>query len=231
MDDEPTLDAASRSPAQIAALVEEARELVSPVARKVAREVGFRSDQEELQSVGRATLVEAARDFDAARSRWKAWAIQRLRWAMLDHLRRENFGRAARRAAALVASETVAAASPSDRPPAATDEEARTELGAALAGHAAAMAVGLVLRQASSPDALADPGLDPERAVELRLLLGRLREAIQRLPERQRALVERHWFGGERLDAIAASMGLSKSWASRLHGQAMLELGRTLRER
>ena len=53
--------------------------------------------------------------------------------------------------------------------------------------------------------------------------------ALSLLPPRQRAIVERHYFGGERFDEIAESLGVSKSWASRLHAQAMAALAERLR--
>ena len=34
--------------------------------------------------------------------------------------------------------------------------------------------------------------------------------------------MERHYYGGEPFDVIAADLGISKSWASRLHERAIL---------
>ena len=52
----------------------------------------------------------------------------------------------------------------------------------------------------------------------------RVRTAVAELPEQERTLVERHYFGGERFDKVAAELGLSKSWASRLHTRAVARL-------
>ena len=44
------------------------------------------------------------------------------------------------------------------------------------------------------------------------------------------AVTERNYFGDERFDDIARSLGVSKSWASRLHAQAMRALAERLRD-
>jgi RNA polymerase sigma factor for flagellar operon FliA len=58
----------------------------------------------------------------------------------------------------------------------------------------------------------------------------RLRRAIDRLPDRPRALVTKHYFEGKSLLEAGAELGVSKSWASRLHAQAVEQL-RTLMAR
>ena len=52
---------------------------------------------------------------------------------------------------------------------------------------------------------------------------------MEALPARERALIERHYFGGEPFDEIAKDLGISKSWASRLHTQAIQALAKALR--
>lgn len=51
--------------------------------------------------------------------------------------------------------------------------------------------------------------------------VARLRAAIAQLPERSRALVTKHYFEGKSLLEAGAELGVSKSWASRLHAQAV----------
>ena len=52
---------------------------------------------------------------------------------------------------------------------------------------------------------------------------------VRDLPDRERALIDRHYFGGEPFDEIAKDIGISKSWASRLHAQAIQKLAAALR--
>jgi RNA polymerase sigma factor for flagellar operon FliA len=61
------------------------------------------------------------------------------------------------------------------------------------------------------------PGDDLDRA----RWTARLRAAIAQLPDRPRALVTRHYFEGKSLLEAGAELGVSKSWASRLHSQAV----------
>jgi RNA polymerase sigma factor (sigma-70 family) len=93
----------------------------------------------------------------------------------------------------------------------------------ALGARAAALSVALV---ASAGDlaGVAARDQDPEqRAIQAREAQ-RLRDAVAELPEPQRALVTRHYFDDERFEQIAEALGISKSWASRLHAQAMATL-------
>lgn len=72
--------------------------------------------------------------------------------------------------------------------------------------------------------------LSPEPDVEeqvSRAELGQLaRELVDSLPRRERELVRRHYFEGERFDHVARDLGLSKSWASRIHTRAIQRLQR-----
>jgi RNA polymerase sigma factor for flagellar operon FliA len=56
-----------------------------------------------------------------------------------------------------------------------------------------------------------------------------VRSAIAELPNEESELVRRHYLEGERFDAVAADIGLSKSWASRLHTRAIGRLSKRLR--
>jgi RNA polymerase sigma factor for flagellar operon FliA len=97
---------------------------------------------------------------------------------------------------------------------------------------AAAMAVGLVAKTATGEEgeqvqvAQSD---SPEEAVSRAQLLSLVGQAIQGLPQDEATLVRRHYLEGERFDHVAESLGLSKSWASRLHTRAMQRLSKRLR--
>jgi RNA polymerase sigma factor for flagellar operon FliA len=98
---------------------------------------------------------------------------------------------------------------------------------------ATAIAVGLVASPARGDEG--EPvgvsgALDPEQhtaEAELRRLV---RQAIGELPDQERELVRRHYLEGERFDHVARDIGLSKSWASRLHTRAVARLTKKLRD-
>ena len=149
-----------------------------------------------------------------------SYATSRVRWAILDVLRHDSHARStAARATALLASDRLARAhAESPRPTSPTTlEQDQTALARLLEGHAAALAMGLLV---APPDALTIE--TPEEQVQRAELAHVVKCVIGALPGRERALLERHYYGGEAFDAIAEDLGLSKSWASRLHARAIM---------
>jgi RNA polymerase sigma factor for flagellar operon FliA len=218
------------------ALVQRGLPLVEIIARRVHRRLGGRSDLDELRSVCRSALVEIVAAYDPARSPLEAYVARRLMWACYDAVRASRPGLAAARAAALSASqrygEELRRAEPEgDRlEDAPTEEQAQAKLAKLLEGHAAAMAIALVRAQ-NDVERAVDPGEGPEERVARAEIEGGLREEVSQLPDRERALVERHYYRDERFEAIADDLGISKAWASRLHAAAISELARRMRVR
>ena len=52
--------------------------------------------------------------------------------------------------------------------------------------------------------------------------------AVEDLPRREKMLITMVYFNGDSLQAAADKIGVSKSWASRLHAKVLQKLGRTL---
>ncbi len=208
-------------------------DLVDIVARQMARRIARALTLEDLRSFGREGLLQAARTFDESRGvPFRRWANVRIRGAMIDGMR--QWGGLPRRVYRELRAledgdrmletydeEDAAASAP-------TPEAADARLTAYLAGIATAVALGTMF--AASPDDLAASAGDstPEDLVANAEVAARVRAAVAKLPDRERVLVERHYFGGETLDAAAASLGLSKSWASRLHARAIEIIARDL---
>jgi RNA polymerase sigma factor for flagellar operon FliA len=203
------------------------------VARRIAKRVGGDVALDDLMALGHPALLEVARTFDPSRAKFSTYAALKLKWAIFDGLRREAmFGRSAgARAVALAASarfgEGLAELEGSDGE-LATEEVYQDRLRSLLEGHAAALALGLVAA-AGDPDAIAAGAETPEESAAKAELKRAVSSAIQNLPEREHALIERHYFGGEAFDAIARDLGISKSWASRLHASAIRSLAEALR--
>ena len=214
-------------------LVREGLPLVEMIARRVSRMLGGRIDIDDLKAFGRGALLEAARTYDPTRARFDTYASLKIKWAMIDGVRRETHGRAiVARAKALAASERVGAEMAAESPPSElpSEEAYRDRLRTLLQGHAAALAVGFI---ASAGDMafVADAIDSPEELVIRGEMARTLEHAVAKLPDREQALVQRHYFGEEQFDAIAQDLGISKSWASRLHAQAITALGKALRRR
>ena len=211
-------------------LVRQGLPLVQSVARRIARRLGGFVQVDDLLGIGHVALVEAARSYDPERATFAAYAGSKLKWAMLDGLRRETHGRSATaRILAVIASERYGEGAEPERDEPTTQEEDQAALTAFLDGHAAALALGLMAGP-PDPDLVVRRAQNPEDQLSRAQIVHAARAAVATLPERERALVERHYFGGEAFDVIARDLGVSKSWASRLHDRAIDLLSRALRD-
>jgi RNA polymerase sigma factor for flagellar operon FliA len=209
-------------------------DLVDVNARQVARRLGSPAiTLDDLRSFGREGLLQAARSFDGAHGvPFRRWANLRIRGAMIDGVR--QWGHLPRRVyqelRALAAADQVKASFDEDQAsaPATTPEAADARITSYLAGMATAMAMGSLAGRDDLRNESYEPS--PEEQVAKAELVARVREIVGRLPEAERTLIERHYFGDETLDHAAASLGLSKSWGSRLHARAIERIARELRK-
>jgi RNA polymerase sigma factor for flagellar operon FliA len=200
------------------------------LARRLPRAVAF----DDLRSFGHEGLLQAARTFDVAKGvPFRRWANLRVKGAMIDGLRRCGPlpRRLYRDLQALEAGDRLLEAYDEEDAanPATTPEAADARLTAHLAGIATAIAVGTLA--AASREKFDAEGYDgtPEDRFAQAEMLARIKEIVAELPLRERTLVERHYFAGETLDHAATSLGLSKSWGSRLHARAINQIAGRLR--
>jgi RNA polymerase sigma factor for flagellar operon FliA len=213
--------------------------LVDIIARQILRTLGGAAELDELLSFGREGLWDAARRFDASRGvPFRGYANFRVRGAIIDGVR--SSARLSRRtherlnglqAAARVsegAQEDLAA----PRAPGSGPAEAELALGDHLAAMATAMAAGLIAPTAHGDDGertLVATDENPEQAYGSAQLREVIQGAIAELPHEEAELVRRHYLEGARFDHVADELGLSKSWASRLHTRALTRLAKRLR--
>ncbi|MFO0680373.1 MAG: sigma-70 family RNA polymerase sigma factor [Polyangiaceae bacterium] len=223
----PTPNAPVDSP-EVMARIHECLPLVDVLARQMRRHVGTSVQFDELVSAGREGLLGAARSFDASRGvPFRCWAALRIRGSMIDGVRKIGGipRRVYQRLRALEAADAVQDAHV-EADAGATAPEATTadrRLGSSLATMATTMAAAMLAPQAAfrEGEEAVDPSLTPEESYERAELLSLVRTAIGKLPDSERTLLEKHYFGGLTLDEAAKSIGLSKSWGSRLHARAM----------
>ena len=206
--------------------IAEYRPLVERIARRVRAELDLNCDLEDLVAFGYRGLVEARGRFDPSRgAQFKTFAFYRIRGAVLDGVRemaympRRAYARLrAAEAADLVlehrgeaqqaAGAAATASSPGSRAAAAAIDETLAQLTA-----------GFVLAAVGQGED--DGPADPEERLMGSAEAARVRAALAVLPERERRLVDGFYFEGKRFDAVAAELGISKSWASRLHSKAL----------
>jgi RNA polymerase sigma factor for flagellar operon FliA len=212
--------------------------LVEGIARKLRTSLGSGVELDDLVSYGQEGLLTAARRFDPEQGvPFRAYASFRVRGAMIDGLRKASeLPRRVRERlrlmdAAAGASEAAAQDVLGPAPAQQSRADAQRQLDEHLARMATAMAVGLIGETALGEDGTTtnvEPGRNPEQWVELNELSRLLHEQIAELPKQECELVRRHYFEGERFDLVARDLGLSKSWASRLHTRALGRLTKRL---
>jgi RNA polymerase sigma factor for flagellar operon FliA len=82
------------------------------------------------------------------------------------------------------------------------------------------LALGLLLETADEP-VDESPSSNPYAATELGQLVRRIRQIVETLPDRERELVERHYFQHEPFQDIASRFKVTKGRVSHLHAQAL----------
>jgi RNA polymerase sigma factor for flagellar operon FliA len=213
---------------EVVARVKECIDLVDLLARQLKRQFGPVVQIDDLASHGREALLAAARSYDPDRGLpFRRWANLRIRGAMIDGVRAQGNvpRRVYRQLRAMEAADRVNEAAaeepaPGLGPP--SPEAADAKLSDQLGSAAMAMALSfLAMRSGDALDRARDPGDDPEEAVGRAELVGRVRAAIAERPEAERRLLERHYFDDVTFEEAARELGLSKSWASRLHARAI----------
>lgn len=226
-------------PPEVRERFDSALDLVDTLARQIARAIGASVELDELRSFGHEGLLDASRRFDAERGvPFRGYASFRVRGAIIDGVRsiarlprraheRLNGLAAASRTSEGALEDTLAAPAPGSTP-----ADAEQALAQHLAAMATAMAVGLIAPTTVGEDGERTPldsGDDPEALVVQAELGSLVRQAIDELPKEEAELVRRHYLEGERFDVVAGELGLSKSWASRLHTRAVQRLTKRLR--
>jgi RNA polymerase sigma factor FliA len=220
--------------AERARLVESHLDLARKAAAMIFPRVKEHIEFEELVALGNAGLAEAASRFDPDRSAtFSTFAWYRVQGSIIDGLRKSsNLPRRvwAKLVALRAASEylehraerEVGAAQRGAKPAEAADALASVK--SALSAIRTMYVTSLESLQEQGFDA-ADPNAPAAgEGIDLRRFRAKLRDALAALPEKERALVTKHYWEGKNLLEAGAELGISKSWASRLHAQAVERL-------
>lgn len=209
---------------------------VNLVATRYPRHV----DREELWNAGALGLVDASRRFDPDQGiPFQRYAMIRIRGAIIDSTRTRDWAtRATRKGIRQVREATDALRAEHGRAP--EDHEVADRLGITVARlqemRAAAVNASLLhldqaiagaeSEEATLSDLLEeqDEAVLPSAALENRELTGTLRLAVRHLPEIQREVVTRYYFGNEYLRDIADSLGVTEARASQIRSEGLTAL-------
>ena len=189
---------------------------------------------DDLVAMASVGLSEAASRYDpSVGASFKTFAWYRVQGAIIDGLRKETalpravWARivALRATASYLQAQAERATAARDKAGAATTADKLREVRAALGAIRTMYTVSI---HQLDEDALhandtgADDALARERQKEA------LAAALETLPERERALMHKHYVEGKSLLDAGAELGMSKSWASRLHARAVDQLRKRL---
>jgi len=228
-------------------LVEQHLSLVQAIARKVKKTLNASIEVDDLVGYGSKGLVEAAERFDARHGvAFTTFAYYRIRGSMYDGLR--AMGWYSRADYARYRAEERANEYLRNR----ADREGAAEAQGGAAGKAGQSKVGqkgdadatlaevneilsgiatVHITSLEAASTVPDESLPaPDVAVESRRMSRRVREAVAALPEKERRLMELYYFADKNLEEAGAELGLSKSWACRLHARAVDLLREALEE-
>ena len=220
---------------EVLARIKEGLDLVDILARQLRRQFGPHAHVDDLASQGREALLAAARSFDPDRGvPFRRWANLRVRGAMIDSMRSQGNlpRRVYRKLRAVQAADLAYEGTAEDAAgaPPATPEAADAKLSDQLGTAAMAMALSfLTMKSGDALDHARDESESPEQAVSRAELATAIRAAVAERPEAERRLIERHYFDDVTFEEAARELGLSKSWASRLHARAIEAVGRSLK--
>jgi RNA polymerase sigma factor FliA len=202
-------------------------ELVERVVGRLSRELDLSCDPEDLRAWGHQGVLEAKARFDADRGvRFSTFAYYRVRGAVLDGVRKQGWlkRRAYAKLKALEAADALG--------------EPLGEVTAQLGGQNVelrAAQISDMLGKISAAYMLAAVGQGederpdtPEDLLEAAQTRGAVKGGLSQLPERERSLVEAVYFEGVTIEEAGQRLGLSKSWASRMHAKALERMRKTL---
>src|SRR5450432_2383271 len=208
-------------------LVERHLSLVQAIARKLKKTLGARIDYDDLVAYGAKGLVEAADRYDARPGvAFTTFAYYRIRGAMFDGLRTMGwYSRAdyARYRAEERANEYLQ--THADRPAGEEGGASKTADAAETLAAVAQVLSGVAAVHITSLEAASSVADEtfaaPDAAIDTGRLGTRVRDAITKLPEKERRLMEMYYFEERTLEDAGGALGLSKSWACRLHARAV----------
>ena len=221
----------------------------SPLVKYVAGRVLARAvcsvELEDVLSWGVFGLLEAVETYDPDRqTKFESYAISKIRWSILDELRRlDPLTRRVRSRAREAEAARAQLAQRLGRAP--TEEEVARALGVGIAEHRAFLA-DLWRAQVGSLEARLEPedgcardlhqtvadgrAIDPESAAEAAEVRARLVEAIKTLGEKERVVTTFYFYEGLTLREIGAAMNLTEGRISQILHKALAKLREALSE-
>ena len=217
---------AAAPPPTTAELIEQCQGLVRSLARQIHLTLPSSADLDDLIGYGQVGLAESARVFNpAVNVKFSTFAYYRIRGAIYDGVSKMAWFR--KPAASQTRYERGANAVLEEGDGESTSDPVADATW--LADMSRTLAVAYLTSQSQSLEVADDEMEDPAVAAADQDLASRLNILIDRLPREARELIRGVYFEGMTLQEAGEQLGVSKSWASRLHARILDRLGRELR--
>jgi RNA polymerase sigma factor for flagellar operon FliA len=215
----------------------ETRHLVDKIVNKLRAKLPAHADIDELHSAGMMGLADAVKRFDPTRAdRFYSYASTRIRGAIIDELRDIDYmSRSARSDAKNL--EKLRSSLEQEYGRDINDEEVRAEMGVSR------KQFDKILRRTQSyafislndnpnddsdasipsfSESIADENAKPAYAdIERLETILEIRRNVAKLPEKQRKVLEAHFFQHKKLGEIAKEFGLTEARISQIQSQAL----------
>ena len=200
-------------------LVERYQSYAHALAAEFLRKVPAQVDKDDVIGYAELGLVEAANAFDPTNGvHFKTFSYYRIRGAIYDGLRKlgglpREFYRhlkmegAANAYLADYSTQASAVSGPAQY------DEIKNMCGNIVSTYLLSLDVGG-----------ADPASvehSPDQLIQIRELNQRLRQSVERLPEKNRRVITDYYFKDLSLEEIGKALGLSKSWVCRIHARSI----------
>ena len=216
-------------------LIADGQALVRSLALGVARNIPMPVDLDDLIAYGQVGLAEAAREYDPQHgAQFTTFAYYRVRGAIYDGVSKMSWtsrARYKRYRYEQLANEALQAEGSPDGAVASLEEQARwlrnvsEKLAVVYLASGGDEDRGGGIRESS----LEDPRASPSALVAGREISEKLRQIVEQLPPAEQRLIRSIYFEGATLQDAADQLGISKSWASRMHAKVLEQLARNLR--
>ena len=217
-------------------LIEENQGLVRSLASTIHRKLPPYVELDDLIAYGQVGLAEAARDFDPQRgSRFSTYAYYRIRGSVYDGLSKMTWFSRSQYKHIRSSRMTDEVLREEAEDGAAAGKPRRQDDVRWLRNVTRALAVVYLATSGSEEDDSWDRGVledhsmpDASAAAMSHEMAEKLHELIEGLPPEPQVLIRGVYFEGLSLQEAGQRLGISKSWASRLHAKTLQRLARSL---
>lgn len=200
---------------------------VRSLAAQVRKQFNAQFEMDELVAWGQVGLLEAAERFDPkVGANFLTFAHYRIKGAIFDGLRKMGVLKGGEARVAERTNAYLGNLANRDQGRGGLSDDVG-EISSAVTGLAMVFATSL---EGTEGLQISDGSMGADEKLELEQLKRRVRAAIEKLPEKERKLLQGYYFQNKTLEEAGAEIGQSKSWASRLHARAVETLKKLLEE-